>query len=184
MGSTYGDLFEGWEIALARRAVSRFQASYPWLKGLDFDDLLQECLIHWYLNRARFREGTGASMKTYMARILNTKLQHLLRQQLTDKRKAIHLAESLDKPLGEDETTLADVIAANECPSDIVTKMDIEPALDELTPLQRTLCNFLGKDYPVKKVAEMMGKPRSTIRDEIKRVREIFSRKGLKDYWK
>jgi len=182
VGSTYGDLFADWEIAIAKRVVSHFQANYPWLKGLDFDDLLQECLIHWYLSRARFQKSRGASIKTYMAKVLSTQLQLILRQQLTDKRKTTHFAESLEKPLGEDEATLADLIPADDYMTDMSMHIDIESALEALTPLQREICNLLREDYPVKRIAEMIGKPRSTIRDEIKRIREVFSQKGLKDY--
>ena len=182
MGSTYGDIFADWEIAIAKRVVIQFQANYPWLKGLDFDDLLQECLIHWYLNRARFQENRGVSIKTYMARVLSTQLQLILRRELYDKRKASHLAESLQKPVGEGEATLADIIPADEHTTDMSLRIDVESALKALTPLQREICNLLGEDYPVKRIAEMIGKPRSTIRDEIKRIRDVFSQKGLKDY--
>lgn len=182
MGLNYGDVFADWEIAIAKKAVSRFQANYPWLRGLDFDDLLQECLIHWYLNRGRFRESKGASIKTYMAKVLNTQLQLILRRELYDKRKASHLAESLEKPLGEGRGTLADIIPADEHTTEVGMRIDIESALRVLTPLQREICKLLGQDYPIKKIAEILGKPRSTIRDEIKRIRKLFSQKGLKDY--
>lgn len=182
MGSTYGDVFADWEIAIAKKAVSQFQANYPWLRGFDFDDLLQECLIHWYLNRAKFRESKGVSIKTYMAKVLSTQLQLILRRELYDKRKASHFAESLERPVGEGEATLADIIPADEHTTEIGRCIDIESALRELTPLQREICSLLGQDYPTKRIAEILGKPRSTIRDEIKRIKELFSRKGLKDY--
>ena len=182
MGLNYGDVFAGWEVAIAKKAVSQFQANYPWRKGLDFDDLLQECLIHWYLNRAKFRESKGASIKTYMARVLNTHLQLLLRRELYDKRKASHFAESLEKPMGVGEATLADITPADEHITDVSMRIDIESALRALAPLQREICKLLGDGYPVKRIAEMLGKPRSTIRDEIKRIRELFSQQGLKDY--
>ena len=182
-GLSYGDLFDGWEIAVAKKAVAQFQAQYPWLRGLDFNDLLQECLTHWFFNRARFQEGKGASIKTFMAKILSVQLQFVLRKELSDKRKVGHLTESLDKPLGEGETTLADIISADETWPSISIHIDVRSALEELTPLQRRICSLLGQGYSVKRVAEMLGKPRSTVRDEIERVNQEFYRKGLKDYW-
>ena len=182
MGLNYGDVFAGWEVAIAKKAVSQFQANYPWLKGLDFDDLLQECLIHWYLNRAKFRESKGASIKTYMARVLTTHLQLLLRRELYDKRKASHFSESLEKTLGEGEPTLADIFPADEATTEMGMRIDIESALRMLTPLQREICKLLEDGYPVSRIAEMLGKPRSTIRDKIGKIRELFSQRGLKDY--
>ena len=182
-GLSYGDLFESWEIAVAKKAVAHFQAKYPWLQGLDFNDLLQECLIHWYFNRARFEEGKRASITTFMAKVVSVQLQLILRKELSDKRRAGHLTESLDKPLGGGETTLADVIPADETWSSISIHIDVRSALEELTPLQRRICNLLGQGYSVKGVAEMLGKPRSTVRDELKRINQVFYRIGLKDYW-
>jgi RNA polymerase sigma factor (sigma-70 family) len=182
VGLFYGDLFTDWEIAIAKSLVRKFQESYPWIKGLDFDDLLQECLFHWYLHRGSYQEGKGASIKTYMATVLKNQLQLILREQQADKRRAIHEAISLEEPVGEGETTLADLIA-DQSPADDSIRLDVEAIVRTLTPLQREVCNLLAQEYSVKRVAELLGKPRSTIRDEIKRIREIFSQRGLKDYW-
>lgn len=182
MGLNYGDVFADWEMAIAKKVVAQFQAKYPWLKGLDSDDLLQECLIHWYLNRAKYRESRGASIKTFMARVLSTKLQMLLRRELYDKRKVSHFVESLEKPVGEGESKLADIIPDDEHTTEMCVRIDIESALRVLTPLQREICNLLVQDYSIKRIAEILGKPRSTIRDEIKRIKAVFSQKGLEDY--
>ena len=182
MGLFYGDLFADWEIAIAKSLIRKFQESYPWIKGLDFDDLLQECLFHWYLHRSSYREGKGASAKTYMAKVLKNQLQVILREQQADKRKTVHEAISLDESVGEGETTLADLLADNQSPDDAI-RLDVEAIVRTLTPLQREVCNLLSQEYSVKRVAELLGKPRTTIRDEIKRIREIFSQRGLKDYW-
>ena len=182
MGLFYGDLFADWEITIAKSLVRKFQESYPWIKGLDFDDLLQECLFHWYLHRGSYQEGKGASIKTYMAKVLKNQLQLILREQQADKRKTIHEAISLDEPVGESEAPLVDLIADNQPPVDDAIRLDVEATVRILTPLQREVCQLLAQEYSVKKVAELLGKPRTTIRDEIKRIREIFSQKGLKDY--
>jgi RNA polymerase sigma factor (sigma-70 family) len=182
MELAYGDLFEEWETTIARRTVAQFQVNYPWLRDLGFNDLLQECLTHLYFNRGSFQEGKGASVKTYMARVLNHKLHSILRQQLSDKRKIDHMAERLEKPLGESERTLSDVIPSDDIHLDIPLRLDIESALGELTPLQKEICVLLSQDYSVMKIAEIVGKPRSTVRDEIKRVRKTFREKGMEDY--
>lgn len=183
MGLFYGDLFADWEIAIAKNLIRNFQESYPWIKGLDFDDLLQECLFHWYLHRGSYREGKGASAKTYMAKVMKNQLQIILREQQADKRKAVHEAMSLDEPIGENETPLGEILVNPESPTDYAIRLDIEAVLELLTPLQKEICQLLAQEYPVKRVAEMLRKPRTTVRDEIKRIREIFLQKGLKDYW-
>ncbi len=184
MGSfSYGDLFEDWEIAMAKKAVARFQAAYPWLTMPDFDDLLQECLSHWYFNRGRFRPDAGASRSTFMASVLANHLKLILRTQLADKRKASHLSRSLEEPADDDGVSLADVIPAEETASDNALNIDVRSALAGLTPLEKSICYLISQGYPVAQVAEALGKPRSTVRDCIRRIRETFSRKGLDEYF-
>jgi RNA polymerase sigma factor (sigma-70 family) len=180
-GLSYGDVFEEWEVINARRAVARFQATYPWLRGIDFEDLLQECLFHWYLKRKGFQEGKGASIKTYMRKVLEHKLQDILKEQLCDRRKIVHFAKSLDEPIDEGDATLGDVIPAEEAYRDIDIHIDVEFALSGLSPSQRRICRLLSQGYSERGIAKLLGKPRSIIRSEMRRIREIFSEKGFKD---
>jgi RNA polymerase sigma factor (sigma-70 family) len=182
MGLTYGDLFADWEMAVAKQAVSRFQARNPRFKGMDFNDLLQECLIHWILQRSKFQPSWGASVRTYMVKVLFNRLQEILREQLTDRRKVFHLAESLDQRRDAEETSHFETKAENEDSIDINLRPEIELVLRTLTPLQREICALLGQDYPVKQIAEILGRPRSTIRYEIQRIRRVFSQRDLENY--
>ena len=182
MGLIYGDLFADFEIATTKQVISQFQASHSWLKGLDFEDLLQECLIHWFLQRTRFQPDQGASIRTYMVKVLSNRLQEIIREQLTDRRKAFQLAESLDQPLAAEETHHLETDGVNENSPDIILRLEIEFVLRTLTPRQREICHLLEQDYPVKQIAERLGKPRSTIRDEIQRIKEVFVRRNLQNY--
>lgn len=183
MGLFYGDLFADWEIAVAKSLIREFRKNHLWLKGFEFDDLLQECLVLWCLKRASYKEDRAASSRTFMAKVIKNRLRMILREQQSDKRKTIHVARSLDEPIGESEIQLVDTLVNPESPTEYVIRLDVEAVLELLTPLQRNICRLLAQEYPVKQVAEILRKPRTAIRDEIKRVREIFLQKGLKDYW-
>ena len=183
MGLVYGDLFAAWEIAVAKSLIIKFQKNYPWLKGFVFEDLLQECLIHWYLSRASYKEGRGASIRTFMFKVVKNRLQMIIREQQSDKRKTIHVAGSLDEVSGEDETLHGEVLVDAESLTDHhLIHLDVEAVIECLTPLQRDICQLLEQEYPVMRVAEILRKPRTKVRDEIKRIQEIFSQKGLKNY--
>ena len=183
MGLFYGDLFADWEIAVAKSLIIKFQKNYPWLKGFEFEDLLQECLIHWYLSRASYEEGRGASIRTYMFKVVKNRLQLIVREQQSDKCKTIHMAESLDEAISEDETLNGDVLVDPESLTDRhLIHLDVEGVIESLTPLQRDICQLLEQEYPVMQIAQILRKPRTTVRDEIKRIQEIFSQKGLKNY--
>jgi RNA polymerase sigma factor (sigma-70 family) len=182
MGLDYGDLFTDLEIATAKQVVSQFLARNSWLKEQDFEDLLQECLIHWFPQRSKFQPGRGASVRTYMVKVLYNRLQEILREQLTDRRKVFNLAESLDQRRDAEETSHFEVKAENEDSIDINLRLEIEFVLRTLTPLQREICALLGQDYPVKQIAEILGRPRSTIRYEILRIRKVFSQRDLENH--
>ena len=181
-GSQYGDLFEEWELAVARNSVAHFKAKYPWLCFPDFDDLLQECLTHWYFTRGSFQQGKGASIKTYMSKVVKIRLQAILREQISYKRRFNHLARSLDEPLSESVETLADLVPDDRESANVALQIDVQSALQELTPLQQSICRLLSEGYPVKRIAEIIGRPRTTVRDHIKRIKEVFIKRGLKNY--
>jgi len=182
MGLNYGDLFSEWELVIAKKVVSRFLAKNSWFKGMDFDDLLQECLVHWLLQRAKFHQDKGGSIRTFLSKVLSNRLQEILREQLTDRRKAFHLAESLEKLQAGEETTQLEINPTYENFADLGLRLDMESVLKTLTPRQREICALLEQGYPVQQIAVMLGRPRSTVRDEIKRIREAFSQRDLHSY--
>jgi hypothetical protein len=61
---------EPWEIALAERVVRGFLATRQPFGALAFEDLIQECLTHWWLQRPRYSAERGASRATFMRRVL------------------------------------------------------------------------------------------------------------------
>ena len=63
MESSYSGIFEGWEVAIARRISSDFIARHRWIRGYDLDDLVQECLVQWYLARQTYLDPHPAELK-------------------------------------------------------------------------------------------------------------------------
>lgn len=194
MSHNYRGLFREWEIAVAQKLVNECQKRWSCLEREGFEDLLQECLIHWYFVRDNYDPKREASQKTFMGRIIRNKLTDLVRERKADKRKLGHLAVSLDEPFGEEEdsTALIDQIDEQNVKSsfpnllvDIQLKIDLSRALRGLTPKQRKLCNLLGeKGLTVKEASEYLKTPRSTIYEELKRIRAIFRKENLADYLK
>lgn len=194
MNLHYRGLFHDWEIAVAKKLVEEFRRRWKCLCREDFEDLLQECLTHWYFTRDDYKPKQGASQKTFMARIIRNKLTDLVRERETDKRKMAYLTASLDDPLGENEgdRTLFDKVdesTAADTPPDhflgIHLRIDLSETLQKLTPQQRRLCHLLGENgLTVKEISEYLKTPRSTIYDEIERIRRIFMKEGLRDYLK
>ena len=187
----YRGLFEDWEIAIARNLVNRFRAAWDSLNQVDIEDLMQECLLHWYQKKNKYNPDRNASIKTFMSRVVRNKLTDLVREYDTDKRKVSSQVVSLDQPIGDDDqTTLLDKfeddMESNLGHDHSLTagaSIDLENAISVLNPKQRELCRLLGPEgLTVLEASEYLKTPRTTIYDELKRIKEIFKKKGLDQY--
>ncbi len=195
MSTEYQGLFEGWEIAIAKKLVSNFRSTSKTLAREEFDDLLQECLFHWHQVRDDVDPERETSRRASMARVIRNKLTDLEREGESDKRKMTYVSLSLDAPVGEteDAPTLIEMIdphATTDTPSEseplqLQMKIDIARMLKRLTSRQRKLCHLLREQgLNVKEAAQQMKLPRATVYDELKRIKAVFKREGLEGYLK
>jgi len=186
----YGGLFESWELAVAKKVINDYRKERKCLEREGFDDLLQECLIHWLDVRDRYDPGRGASKKTYMAGVVGNVLGQIAIKAKTDKRKTIYESVSLDEPLSDeaDAPTLKDKIPqSNDALPQINSELKIElsKAYQKLTPQQQELCKLLGEEgMSINEACKHFGKHRSNIYRDVLRIRKLFEEEGLKDYLK
>ena len=189
----YGDLFQDWEIAIAKKLITEHQDKRLCLKCEPFNDLLQECLSHWYSVKGKFDPGQGANERTFMARIIRNKLLNLAETLETDKRKMHSRALALDEPIGdgEDSKTLLDTIEnrasgcqASESIESHCLNIDVNSAAKQLSSRQRELCDLLRRDFAIAEISRILKTPRGTLYDEIKRIRSFFEDAGLREYLK
>ena len=193
MSNKYGDLFENWEIAVAKNLINGFKAKWDCLEKEDFDDLLQECLTHWHFSRGKYDSTRKASPQTYMGKVLRHKLTDMVREKTTDKRRVGYEADSLDEPIDNEEKgapTLLETLDADRAgegrfdPSaEVGLKQNLSKALLNASDKQRLLCRLLGEEgLTVKEAAEYLEIPRSTVYDEIKRIRVLLEKERLMEY--
>lgn len=188
MNQHYKGLFENWEIGVVIKVVREFKAKWKWLAKEDEEDLIQECLAHWLFVRDNYNPSGGAKQNTYMARIIRNKLMDLVREQSSDKRKAVHFSDSINQPLNDDEDapSLLDILASD---SDFHLKAELkisfEQSFSKLTETQKELCRYLSSGCAsITDLAETLGIGRATIYREIERIRKVFEQDGLKDFLK
>jgi RNA polymerase sigma factor (sigma-70 family) len=191
----YGNLFAGWEIALAKGVISDFCGPGKYFDEDDFEDLLQDCLIHWWTVRGRYDGGRGASQQTYMRKIIRNKIRDCINASETNKRKVQREASSLGQPIedNKDSPILLDRIdgsSSQSAPSvqysDIDRKIDLARALEKLTPRQKRICQLKmdGRDVTIIEISENLNVSRSTIYDELNRIRILFEKFELQKYIK
>lgn len=188
-----GNGLQGWEIAVTKKLVGEFRRRSRSLVREEFDDLMQECLMHWLDVRRQVVPDAEGPPVAYMSRVIRNKLIDLARERETDKRRGELDAVSLDDTLGEaeDAPTFADLVDAEQSreladrdmlnPAD--AQIDIGNVMRQLTPEQQLLCDLIGaQGLSIKEAAQKLRIPRGTLYEEIKRIRKIFVRHGLDDY--
>lgn len=186
------DVFQNWEIAILKKVVWEFQQQWDCLKReYQFEDLLQECKIHWLLNRDSYDPSKGVKEQTYMARVIKNKLKDIRRKKFSQKRAAELNLLSLDQPLSNDDesTELHDIVGNEEIlPNDFQThelielNVQIRQVIDQLNPRQQEVCDLYIQGYEKADIVKFLKIPRTTLNDEFKRIEKIFSRAGLRVY--
>ncbi len=186
----YQGLFEDWEIGVAKNVISRFRKQWKCLDLEGFDDLLQECLTHWHFSKDDYDSAAGANIRTFMARVLEHKLQHIIEKLTTDKRKVSSECVSLDERISDedDSPTFLDrlsedkILSSNLHVSAELT-IDLTCAIQRLTPKQQELCRLLGEEgMSMSEASQTLKTPRGTLYEEIKRIKAIFEKANLHDY--
>lgn len=190
MSCEYGDLFEKWELALVGSLISRLRRSWECLRKEDRDDLQQECLIHWYLNRKSYDPLKEVSRRGFMARVIRNRLMDLVREKDADKRKVSHCC--VEFPPEDDGLIPSSDYVVRENPSLFMDSadllhlgFDLERTVRKLTPRQQKICQGLGPSgLSAREVGRRLKIPSTTLHREIGRIRDRFEQAGLGDYLK
>lgn len=171
-----------------RCLVRSAQRDYLCLKCEGFEDLLQECLIHWFFMKDQYRPEEGASERTFLNRVTRNKLADLMRIKGANKRKVFYMSESLDAidENGESSGAKEKILMVDEQVVQKITAADLPAAMtrvtDKLSFRQKQLCRFLMEGVSIKGAGEKMNIPRTTLNEEVKRIRVIFQNEGLEEY--
>ena len=184
------DAFEPWELTTAQAVVAAFTATHGRFHWHDHEDLVQECLSHWWEQRHRYDANRGANLKTFMKRVLRNRLRDLRREERAEKRGAGRPTRSLDEPVQSDDgagSTIANLLRDGSPEAnpealalDSELHTEILRAKHRLTPLQQALVNGLFVEQTVSELSESLDVPRSSLYDEMKRIRAEFESEGLR----
>lgn len=164
------------------------QRDYACLKSESFDDLMQECLIHWFFIKDQYRPEAGASERTFLNRITRNKLADFIKFEWRNKRRVLLMSESLDAMDSYDESIgkKERILMVEEQTISKITAADLPDAMARasagLSFRQKQLCRFLMEGMSIAKAGEKMGIPRTTLNEEVKRIREVFRKEGLEEY--
>jgi RNA polymerase sigma factor (sigma-70 family) len=175
--------------------VGEYRRRSRLLERYEFDDLVQDCLVHWIGVRKKLAHDPDNPPVGYMAQVLRNKLTDWMRERGAEKRAGDLQTVSLDATVdgSEDGMTLAESLEASESAQSagqgethrLHVRLDLLRALVLLNPAQQRLCLLLGEEgLSIKEAAEQLQIPRGTLYEEIKRIRKVFADHGLGDYLK
>ena len=184
MKAKYEGLFEGWEIAIAKKMVNEFQQKWRHFRKDECEDLLQECLFCWFNERDKYDPERGASKETYMSRIVKYRLLKLREKAYAEKRRLMYESESLDEYIDPDDSSPS----ANKKhqPSTSIEPglgIDLAAVLKKLTPEQQQICAMLQyEDISILQISKRLKKNHNYVYREAQRIRKVFEAEGLKGY--
>lgn len=153
-----------------------------------FEDLLQECLAHWFFVKDQFDPAREVTKKTFMKRIVKNKLINIREEKMTNKRqvqmKSVSLSDFLDK---DEPETFEKFFGVESQTRQTMADEELSDALQnafcKMSPRQKELCRLLGEEgLSVTEASRHMNVPRTTLNEEIKRIREVFRKEGLENY--
>ncbi|MEX2245100.1 MAG: sigma-70 family RNA polymerase sigma factor [Dehalococcoidia bacterium] len=171
------DGLSDWEITTAHDAVRRFLSTRRELRD-EHDDLVQECLLHWLRRRERYDPRRGASPKTFMKRVLDRKLLDLEDERRAAKRGGGARELSLDAEMDGSSLNLGDQLAdPGDSEERRLLRMALSTAGARLNRRQRAIVRRLPGSRL--EIARGLGITRSTLYEELRRIRDIYRDEGL-----
>lgn len=187
--STYGDLFSDEELGVVRHLVHEYRRTNRcllWVHG--FDELVQDCLVHWLDVRETYNAEKGASQRTYMSRVvenfLRGRIRHLKTQKLEPGWSAALFSAAVEKE--SSDRCLGDVLKGDEDPEKDLESEELATALDDamaaLTDRQRQIAEAKADQVPMTQIAKELRISRDTVYADLRRIRKVFEDKGLRRF--
>ena len=160
----------------------------------DRDDLEQEMMLDVIMRLPKFDARRGTP-KTFVACIIARKISKLIRHRTTGLRDFRCEAFSIDKPAGNDDDAVPvrgdcvledinDPAGASQVPREVEASELAEATQRVISGLPRDLrrlCELLQRGT-LADAARELGVPRSTLRYQLPRLRELFESAGLRSY--
>lgn len=150
--------------------------------GMDRDDLIQEVLFQWVIHRERYTPSRGASIQTFFRNLARNRLEDIWREQTAAKRGGKENPLSLDEPVDHEEDDSATLVDSVASPSDVAAEaesnIECERIMGLLDSRQQALSERLAQGYSLAEAARKMGIARTTLADELTRIKRILRTHG------
>lgn len=145
------------------------------IRRADAEDIASELMAQLLEVWERFDPERG-SREAFVNQVVSTRLVSLLRERLAQKRRGT------TEPINASDDRLIDRSWSGDgWRHRIDLRVDLEIAFGMLTVKQRAICDQLLREA-LSPAAKQMGIARSTLRDAVVKIREVFRDAGLEEY--
>jgi RNA polymerase sigma factor (sigma-70 family) len=171
-----------------RQVVDLYLRRHPPIPGHDVEDLYQEGRLAWFRAKDTYRADRGASLPTYIGRVVEYRLSDLARAAGAVRRRPSREL-SLDAPTGEDGDPLIDLLR-DDAPSPDV-EVEHSDLLERLSRVRGRLPRrqqgifdalFDEADRSRTGLAREFGVSRDTLYEDMRRIRQVCRDDGLEDF--
>ncbi len=155
--------------------------------GQPAEDWVQRCQIHWSQQRDKYDAARGASLRTFLHRVIDMRLRELARELQAEKRTPDREAQTLDAPARPTEgRAVRDTLTSGDDPEGEALQGELRRLLRDtaqgLSPLQQRLLGGLAKGLSMTELSRELGVPRATLYLQRDRIRDRFHDAGLDDF--
>lgn len=179
---------DDYEVQLIKYKAKQMAGRNGFCKS-DREDIQQELSIHVWLCLPK-HDPSRASRHTFVSRVIDNYVRKLIDRNQAACRDYRKNKFSLDEELEYDNgfrTSRRDLIdledylaTTGRASCDIDLALDLQRAIEQLPDDQRDLCLKLFTDTKTE-VAESMGKPRSSLYEDINKLKALLKSAGLKE---
>jgi hypothetical protein len=169
MRNRYDGIVDDWKVELVRR-----QARRRGFRREDIDDVLQEIVPVLLDFRFDPAQSNGASERAILTKVIAKRLMRLRRGRAVARRHFDRLVETL--PRSPDE--LAADLSHLEHERRYAVSADIRKTVARFTPVERQVCEALGRGEPRFQLARRLAMSRYRLEQIIEQVRERLEAAG------
>ncbi|MBN1181824.1 MAG: sigma-70 family RNA polymerase sigma factor [Bacteroidales bacterium] len=184
MGYCYRGLFPDEVIQLVAKIIKGFQNEYLCLRRVDFEDLMQESILHLWavtggdLSKYKYVKG-------FVRRTMKNLLLDIVKREEADKRRVMNEALSLDEEvfIQDEKVSLHEVISSGNIlyPGSVkiavdqaITRIDIDRLTVLLDQKKQQICMLILQGYSIAEISKILSIPRSSIYNQLKIIRNHF----------
>lgn len=186
----YGTLLGDDELDLVRRvAKSSWFRSSLLRQILQAEDLAQEILLQWVVERDRYADLPTEERLAILSKIASNVVQQQIRAVRTDKRRLQVEAHQFSSPAGGEGDQDIGAEVERTVPSSSVSHgpelaLAIDDCLAALPDRQRQVALAIHAGFTQVEIAKDLGLNRETVGQDVVRIRKLFANNGLAEFLK